>query len=248
MGGSAPVRQDLFQRVGMQLNRWTVDALSARLRTARHNIESQYWLPRLDLGYIPQTSYALSASAIRIILNDIVLNERLRVVELGAGISTLYLSSVLAETVGGELVSVDHDQDWLEQVHRMLIRLGTRSTVRLVHAPLQTALDGGRPWYDRDALIEALRPGWKIDSLIVDGPRARGPSDDETRHPALPVLATSLNPEGAIVFLDDIGRAGERRILDRWTTEFPLDHWPVADFCGMGVLVTRGRLPRRSIV
>jgi len=232
----------------MQLNRWTVDTLANRLRTARHNIESQHWLPRLDLGYIPQTSYALSASAIRIILNDIVLNERQRVMELGAGVSTLYLSSVLAGISGGQLISVDHDQDWLEQVDRMLTRLGTRTAVRLIHAPLQTATDGGRPWYDREVLAEALRPGWTIDSLIVDGPRARGPSDDETRHPALPVLVSSLNPAGAIVFLDDIGRAGERRILQRWSTEFALDSWPVAEFCGLGVLVTRGRTPRRSIV
>lgn len=248
MNGSSRPDHSLLQRVGMRLNRWSVDALSQRLRTARHNLESQYWLPRLSLGFVPQTSYALGASALRIILNDLVLNERRHVVELGAGISTLYLSVVLAEVGGGELISIDHDQDWLQQVDRMLTKIGTRSTVRLVHAPLQASTGSGRPWYDREVVNQAIRPGWPIDSVLVDGPRAQGADDDETRYPALPVLAEALNPAGAIVFLDDIGRAGERRILERWTATFPLERWPVADFCGLGILVPRGRVPRRTIV
>ena len=217
------------------------EAMAAKIRIASHNLESRQLLPELGLPFIPQTSYALSASAIRIILNDIVLHQRRCVVELGAGMSTLFLAQVLKDYPGAQLISVDHDASWLAFIGAQLEKIGAASVVRLVHAPLEPVefLDDVK-WYSRSALDAALR-GWTIDSAIVDGPKARHGNDAETRSHALAVLMPQLNPAGFAVFLDDINRQGERRIYERWAREFDLEPVTDAEFCGLGILVPRAQ-------
>jgi hypothetical protein len=227
--------------VGLYSNRFLADALTAKLRASGHNLESLHFLPALDLGFVPRTSYSLSASAIRIILNDVVLHGRHCVVELGSGMSTLYLSKVLADIPGARLLSVDHDAEWLAWIDAQLRRLGTASAVRLIHAPLEPAPGGADClWYARGAVEEALA-GQRVDSLIVDGPKARHAQDDATRSHALPLLRPHLNPAGAVVFLDDIKRAGERRIYERWAADHGMTRVSDAEFCGLGILVPSDR-------
>ena len=109
-----------LETVGLYSNRLMVDALTEKIRGASHNLESLHLLPSLGLPFVPRTSYALSASAIRIILTDVVLHQRRCVVELGAGISTLFFSKVLHERPGSLLVTVDHDADWLTRLEAQL--------------------------------------------------------------------------------------------------------------------------------
>jgi hypothetical protein len=236
-----------LETFGLYANRLIVDALSARLRAVSHNLESRQLLPDLELEFIPQTSYALGASATRIILNDVVLNRRRCVVELGSGMSTLYLSRILHEKPGAMLISIDHDSDWLAWVARQLWQMGTDSVVSLIHAPLETVSPGGVEWYDR-AEVEHALAGITIDALVVDGPRALNGRDAETRSHALPLLRAQLNPDSSIVFMDDIKRAGERKIYNKWARDFAMDQLDVAEFCGLGILVPHGQGPKFAIV
>ncbi len=228
-----------LETVGLYSNRHLAESVSTKLRTASHNLESRALLPKLDLPFIPQTSYALSASAIRIILNDLVLHRRRNVVELGAGMSTLFLAKVLQDTPAAGLISIDHDAGWLDYLDAQLERIGARKVVQLVHAPLEpTESKGGVAWYAKDVVTSALS-GVVIDSLIVDGPKARHRDDTETRSHALGVLKSRLNPQGHAIFMDDINRPGEKKIYERWANEFALEKVPDAEFCGMGILVPR---------
>jgi predicted O-methyltransferase YrrM len=161
------------------------------------------------------------------------------VVELGAGMSILFLAKVLHERPGSQLISVDHDANWLDYLGEQLKRIGAASVVRLVHAPLEPVeLQDGMLWYSRAALSEALS-GHIVDAAIVDGPTARHGNDAEIRSHALTMLMPQLNPSGSVVFLDDIDREGERRIYERWAREFDLEQVTDAEFCGLGILVPR---------
>ena len=53
------------------------------------------------------------------VLNDIVINNRSRIVECGSGISTFYIGRLLQER-GGHLYSVEHDAGWADLLQRAL--------------------------------------------------------------------------------------------------------------------------------
>ena len=225
--------------MGLYSNRDLAESVAAKLRGVSHNLESRQLLPELNLPFIPQTSYALSASAIRIILNDVVLHQRRHVIEFGSGMSTLFLAKVLKEFPDTELISIDHDAAWLGYLQNQLEKIGASGVVRLIHAPLESAeMNDDVSWYARDIVLAALK-NYVVDSAIIDGPKARHSNDAETRSYALGILESQLNPRGHVVFMDDINRPGERKIYERWAREFDFEKVSDAEFCGLGILVPR---------
>jgi predicted O-methyltransferase YrrM len=140
-----------------------------------------------------------------------------RVVECGAGFSTLVLARLL-RTRAGCLVSLEHDRAWATRVQSDLAAADLAEIARVTLAPLEPhplALNG-LPWYAQRAL-PSLPP--RIDLLLVDGPPAFEPHTELSRYPALPALAERLVPD-ATVILDDIDRAGELRILKTWERDY----------------------------
>jgi predicted O-methyltransferase YrrM len=158
-----------------------------------------------------------------VVCNDVVLNDRRRILELGSGVSTVMLARLLAQLGGPEkrrLVAVEHDARWCRWVTGQLAAEGVGADVTVVEAPLRVpaALDGGLAWYDETVVEAALDV---IDLLVVDGPPAFEAGLGLARHRALPVLRDRLAP-GATVVLDDVERAGEQEVLRRWEDEFGL--------------------------
>jgi predicted O-methyltransferase YrrM len=176
------------------------------------------------------------------VCNDIVLNGRRRIVELGSGISTVLLARLLCQRspVGGfRLAAVEHDARWAQWVTEQLDREGTGSDVVVVHAPLaqHPRAEQGLSWYDDAALTGGLHTalgGDPIDLLLVDGPPAYAAGQAMARYPALPVLYDLLAP-GATVVLDDAERPGEQEILRRWEHETGHDFDRRADQAGVAV-------------
>jgi hypothetical protein len=184
------------------------------------------------------------------VCNDIVLNGRRRVVELGSGISTVLLARLLCQRspVGGfRIAAVEHDARWAQWVTEQLDREGTGSDVVVVHAPLapHPRAERGLSWYDDDALTGGLRTalrGDPIDLLVVDGPPAYAAGHGLARYPALPVLCDLLAPR-ATVILDDAERPGEQEVLRRWEHETGLDFDRRADRAGVAVAKIGGAGP-----
>jgi predicted O-methyltransferase YrrM len=176
------------------------------------------------------------------VFNDIVLNGRRRVVELGSGISTVLLARLLCQRspVGGfRIAAVEHDARWAQWVTEQLDREGTGSDVVVVHAPLapHPRAERGLSWYDDAALTGGLHTalrGDPIDLLLVDGPPAYAAGHGLARYPALPVLCDLLAP-GATVVLDDAERPGEQEVLRRWEHESGYDFDRQADRAGVAV-------------
>lgn len=192
-------------------------------------------------GYVPWTGYSLRPFALATLLNDLVVNHRAAYLELGAGVSTIFVAKV-AELNGLALdvVSVEHDAAWIETLRAILSREGLTARVRFVHAPLVDRVEpapfGMLRWYEEAPLLEALR-GRPRDLVLVDGPPAGNGSLN--RYPALPFLrAHDLLADDASVFLDDAHRPAERAIARSWSEryrmEFQLLHGRVAYCVGAG--------------
>ncbi|MDQ3587095.1 MAG: class I SAM-dependent methyltransferase [Actinomycetota bacterium] len=151
-------------------------------------------------------------------LNDIVINNRKRIIECGGGISTLYMARLLS-TKGGHLFTIEEDPEWSEILGTMLVEHDLHDQVSIIVAPMAPTQLGvnGMPWYSSDKL-EHLLDGPPIDLLVVDGPQATEHRTRMARYPALPFFAPNLS-EDCTVVLDDIGRQGEQDVLLRWEHE-----------------------------
>ena len=179
--------------------------------------------PLLEVyGYIPKASSALSFHTLATLCNDIVYNQRKRVIEFGAGISTLVFARLVAEYQRDtQLVSVEHNEDWINILKGYLQKAGLEKKVVFIHAPKvkhPLAL-GGNSWYDMSEAESRLK-GDPFDCVLVDGPEAFQYDMRLSRYPALPFIKPYLNPERSTICLDDAYRVGEGQVIKRWESEF----------------------------
>jgi predicted O-methyltransferase YrrM len=206
---------------------------------------ARHALAALPGPYLPWDSGAIRPAGLATVCNDIVLNGRRRVVELGSGVSTVMLARLFHQRRprdGFRLVAVEHDAGWAGWVIEQLEREGIGSGVSVVLAPLvpHPRAEPGLSWYDEPTLTKGLRTalqGDPIDLLLVDGPPAHASGMGLARYPALPVLLHQLAP-GATVVLDDAERAGEQEVLRRWEDETGLVFDRRADEAGVAVART----------
>jgi predicted O-methyltransferase YrrM len=139
------------------------------------------------------------------------------VLETGSGLSTLLLAHALdlLDEEGG-VISLEHDDRWLEDTASMLRDHGLSHRVNLVHAPLVDTSIGDEvfKWYD---LTRTEIPA-EIEIVFVDGPpQGTGP---RARYPALPMLFAHL-PVNGVLLMDDADRSDERAAIERWSDEYP---------------------------
>lgn len=135
-----------------------------------------------------------------------------RIVELGSGVSTIWLAKSLMGLGGGQLVSLEHQKAFADDIKAYLVSENLENWATVVHAPLRGTLVGGREfnWYD----ISDVAFPEHIDILLVDGPP--GDAGDKSRYPAFPILRKHLKP-GSVIILDDTNRRDESEILTMWS-------------------------------
>lgn len=173
-----------------------------------------------ESAYIPFNNSALSFVSLAVIFNDIVINKRKVILELGSGISTILIARLIRRNKLRDvsLISVEHDNEWLSFVRNGLKSEGLAELVEFVHAPLVDcglALDSNK-WYSTDVLKDFLtKKSCKLDSVIVDGPPAWSKELEYSRYPAFPFFIDFLKADCSF-FLDDINRNGEKEIIEKW--------------------------------
>ena len=190
---------------------------------------ARFALAALSGPYLPWGSGTMRPAGLVAVCNDIVLNDRRRIVELGSGISTVLLARLLAQeapvaTAGWPQWSTTPDGDDGSSASwpaRPSVTTSRSSTRRLQPRPAAGAAPGTtKP--RSTAGLDAAMGGDLIDLLVVDGPPAFADGLGLARHPALPVLRDRLAPDATVV-LDDVERPGEQEVLRRWEDEFGLD-------------------------
>ena len=132
------------------------------------------------------------------------------ILECGSGLSTILMAYV-AQRTGKSLLSLEHHPGWGQRVTEVLYAYGL-SAARLHITPLRNY--GNFDWYS----IPANPPEHSFGLVICDGPPG---SNFGGRFGLMPVAGSLINPEAKIL-LDDIERADERAVAERWMAEFDM--------------------------
>jgi hypothetical protein len=211
-----------------------------KLRTTLDDLYAWQILGPLTVGYpyLPFTGATAHPVCLARLLNDIVVNRRRSIIELGAGISTVLIGRLFQKNrLDARLMAVDHDGGWISTLEDLLKAEKLSEHIELVHAPLvPCALEGADlPWYDVSRLKERIGTT-RFDLAFVDGPPAFEPGKQLARYPALPFLLPHLADRFSI-FLDDTVRAGEQEVLARWAKLSPV---PFVKARGGFAIATKG--------
>ncbi len=185
---------------------WQIEALFSLYST----LKIAHPLPPMRLWAASPDFVILAVSLIREHRPQVVL-------EIGSGVSTIVSSYALQELGEGQLISLEHEQQFADITAANITahRLDHIASVR--YAPLKSVMLNGvsRPWYDTAAL-ENIPP---VDLLVVDGPPSG--TFDLARYPALPMVFDLLKP-GAYILVDDFMRDDEYAMVNKWLDEFDL--------------------------
>ena len=136
------------------------------------------------------------------------------VLECGSGSSTVAIARALS-TLGGRIVSLEHDPEYARRSAAMIRLYGVESLATVVTAPLTAREIAGQTlrWYGPEY---ELVLGGLVDVMVIDGPpKASGP---RARYPAVPALKSQLAPE-CWILMDDGDRADERAIAHAWSQD-----------------------------
>lgn len=193
---------------------------------------AQSRLSSLGLGYLPHSDSAINPDAIEMIFNDIIVNNRMRIVEFGSGLSTIYIAKLLSKDPNKKsiFVSFEHDMKWIHVVGDILKQEKIADFVKIVHAPLSQYHDyyksSKRRFYSPELIRLNLIDINDIDCVIIDGPPAYMYGGGLSRLPALLILEDWLSDEFSC-FLDDVNRAGEKEISEHYKSKFGFDYFKV---------------------
>jgi len=210
---------DLDRRERKTAERWSTRAIATQQSEMLQEIEALLRLRdefplRFDSPLL--WKFALSPRGMWQVVNLVRDRRPAAIVELGSGLSTLYLSRCVAEQPGPVIHSLEHSLEYLESTRQLLELHEAAGNVRLIHAPLIDTTIGDQTfsWYQLPATLPA-----RIDLLLVDGPP--GDTGPLARLPAMASLTERLRP-GAVIVLDDAHRADEREIAASWMRDFGL--------------------------
>jgi len=206
----------VLRKVGWHTNKYQRE----EVRRIAKDVISISTLPDLDAQYLPWTKAALRPAAVSALLNEIVIHKRKKILEIGSGISTVYIAKIINESK--KIISIEEDKGWCDTVRNFIKEEGVSSSkYEIIHSPLNEIDESTPKWYDREVLGSALE-GKRFDMLFVDGPPADSKETRHDRYPALPFLSKYLGKE-FVVFLDDAKRGGEKEVVREWEKEFSLE-------------------------
>ncbi|GAA2116396.1 class I SAM-dependent methyltransferase [Kocuria atrinae] len=173
-------------------------------------------LPKIRY-FPPAGGWGLDYQAIAVLV-DFVRNslEPPTILELGSGISTLWIRAALKEyNPHGRIISMEEDEKFLSEMEAKIEYYSLTNFGSLLHSPLadMTISNTNYNWYDSSVLPHEL----SINALLIDGPITGGTSRD--RYPAVPRLFSRLEPESIVIF-DDTNRAIEKEISNEWLRDF----------------------------
>lgn len=166
--------------------------------------------------YIPHNSSSIDFKSLSIILNDICINKRKSIIELGCGFSTLVIAKLIQlNNLKCDFITVDHDEKWLNHIKELLLNEGLDKNVNMQYMPLEN------DWYNLQFINEVNVGLNSIDSLIIDGPPAHKHGNEYSRKPAMLKLNDYLSAN-CFILLHDTDRLAEKQIIKEWEKTFQI--------------------------
>ena len=167
--------------------------------------------------------------------------KRTSVLEFGAGWSSAVLARALRASGGGRLTSVEHQPAFM-QAAWAVVQAEPSVDAALVVAGLHRAFTRHGPLWSYRDVRRLVAPRGPFDLVLIDAPPGSY-GRSSPLHDAFPLLAP-----GAVLVVDDAGRASEQRIIQRWLATYPGLHLARLDLSverGIAVLVYDGNPARR---
>jgi predicted O-methyltransferase YrrM len=196
-------------------NTSAINTLRKEIRSATSQVDALIQLSTIAPVREPMPisrSWAGSPDMILKLVELIRVHKPKLVVELGSGLSTLWIARTLRENGVGRLISLDHDPEFAQVTIANVKRHDLSDIVEVRVAPLINEVVNGSesvPWYDLAAIVDIEN----IDLALVDGPP--GATHKFARLPALWMLESKMS-EHAVVLIDDVIREAERDLAIQW--------------------------------
>lgn len=170
----------------------------------------------VNFSYLPLTDAAAGPHYYAHILNDIIINNKKNIVDIGSGISTILIARLLKiNNIPASVISIDHDRNWQNIVNNILKRDGIDHYVSFITSPIIKS--NKYTWYDKKKIV--FPDNYYIDTLLVDGPI--GMTSHLARLEAVPFLKKYLSSDCYTIYLHDTDRPDEKEIVRLWVTELP---------------------------
>lgn len=165
-------------------------------------------------SYLPYTSSSLKFRLLVCISNDVVINCRKNILELGSGISTVILARLIKmNKLNSKVVSVDDNLDWINIIKKIIIDEGLESYVEFIHCPKVKSLDIDYSFeYDGEVLNKNFL-NMKFDMVIIDGPLAWNEEIYMSRVSNVKHFINNLE-DSFTIFVDDTERKGEKILVE----------------------------------
>jgi predicted O-methyltransferase YrrM len=164
------------------------------------------------------TKWTIDGDLLKIIIDEIysINKNNITILELGSGLSTIFLSYILKKLNKGKLYSIEHDELFYKKTKNLLELNDLNDICNLIYSPLEEIYINGKKWiWYNTKFINNID---NLDILIIDGPP--GYIQEMSRFPALPMLINKLN-NNSIVFFDDASREDEKNIIEKWRILYP---------------------------
>ena len=162
----------------------------------------------------PNDPWAITPELATFLFRLVVECRLRRVLEFGAGSSSIVLAAALAEGDGGLLTSVEQNPEWCAERWKPVRAQTTVDSLLISSQPVLDHGKGGVFHVFRSAATPVLARA-PYDLALIDAPQYFY-GRDGALHLAYPHLAV-----GAFIVLDDAGRSAERWAVRRWLRTYP---------------------------
>lgn len=211
----------------------TVNQLAHNYRFATDNLALSQIRPFLDsYPFIPFNEKALRPVVINHVINEVFINGRSNILEVGAGMSTVVIARALAKKKQGSILSIEQDLSWTNFINKRLADEGLSKIAKCYHIPVENAkyFNHAITTFDRVKIAETIKDK-QFDLILIDGPKAFGIGQSYNRI-SDEFLAKQYLHENTCIILDDAGRNGERAAVKYWEQkygfEFQVNHFQYA--------------------
>lgn len=165
-----------------------------------------------------KTSFSISDHTLMWLWNYVSKNEPKSIVEMGSGLSTLVFAMYAknCETMRPKIISIDHDQSWLQQTRERVEQLGLGGFVDFQLCEIgdqnQSEISESKGYLIDSNMIKSAVGS--PDMILIDGPPG-----SVGRIGTFPSISKAISRR-ADIFLDDALRPAEQSVVENWVELF----------------------------